>query len=184
METKKIKELEEFIAQYPVFEYRMLDTEELTFADRVRWICQNECQRYDTTWACPPAVGSLEECMIRCREYPQGFFFSTVAEVGDILDMKELLGTRREHEKITQSIGEYLMEEGYDCYILSTESCAICQECTYPQAPCRHPDKMHPCLESHGVVVSQIVEDQGMTYSLGGNTVLWFSMVLLREQMA
>lgn len=40
---------------------------------------------------------------------------------------------------------------------------------------------MHPCLESHGVVVSEIVEKQQMEYNLGGNTILWFSMVLLNK---
>lgn len=184
MIPEKIKELEEFIAQYPVYEYRLLETEHLPFSKRVRWICENECERYGTTWACPPAVGSLEECKIRCREYPQFFFFSTVAEVNDIMNMSQLLDTRQEHEEITQNIGNFLQEAGYDCYILSTESCAICGECTYPKAPCRHPENMHPCLESHGIVVSQVVEEQEMTYSLGGNTVLWFSMVLLRNRNA
>ena len=46
--------------------------------------------------------------------------------------------------------------------------------------PCRYPDRMHPCLESHGVVVNEIVERESMEYNLGGNTILWFSMVLFR----
>ena len=41
-------------------------------------------------------------------------------------------------------------------------------------------DRMHPCLESHGVVVNEIVERESMEYNLGGNTILWFSMVLFR----
>ena len=48
--------------------------------------------------------------------------------------------------------------------------------------PCRHPEKMHPCLESHGVVAAEIVEEQQMEYNLGGNTILWFSMVLFRQE--
>ena len=36
-------------------------------------------------------------------------------------------------------------------------------------------------LESHGVVVSEIVEKEHMEYNLGGNTILWFSMVLIRK---
>ena len=40
---------------------------------------------------------------------------------------------------------------------------------------------MHPCLESYGVVVNEIVEREQMEYNLGGNTILWFSMVLIRR---
>ena len=34
---------------------------------------------------------------------------------------------------------------------------------------------------SYGVVVSEIVEKEAMEYNLGGNTILWFSMVLIRR---
>ena len=57
-----IEKFEEFISQYPIFEYRLLDTEEIGIEERVRTICRQECERYESTWACPPAVGTLEEC--------------------------------------------------------------------------------------------------------------------------
>lgn len=180
MNTSEIAGLEEYIAQFPVFEYRIVKTADLSFENRVRLICEQECERYNTTWACPPAVGTLKECRERCQSYTYGFFFSSVAEVSDIMNMKELLDTREAHEEITDRMQDFLKGCGYDCLVLSTESCAICKECTYPNSPCRFPDKMHPCLESHGIVVSDIVEKEGMTYGLGGNTVLWFSMILFR----
>ena len=178
-----IQNFEAFIAQYPVFEYQIIHTYELNFQSRVRIICKQECERYGKTWACPPAVGSLETCKETCLSYSQGLFFSTVAEVSDVLCMEEGLATRKEHEKITQEIGDYLSKQDLEVLILSTESCDICAKCTYPDAPCRHPDKMHPCLESHGIVVSDLVEKHQMTYQLGGNTLLWFSLVLFRKKV-
>lgn len=172
--------LDEFISQYPVYEYRIIETEGLQIQPRVRIICSQECERYGTTWACPPAVGELKECEEKIKDYPKGLFFSSVAEVSDILNMEELLETRRFHEEITENLGKFLEEQGKECFILSTESCDICSKCTYPEGPCRHPEKMHPCLESHGVVVSEIVEEQQMEYTLGGNAVLWFSLILYR----
>ena len=50
---------EEFISQYPIYEYRVLDAAEIQVRERVRTICKQECERYGTTWACPPAVGTL-----------------------------------------------------------------------------------------------------------------------------
>lgn len=98
------------------------------------------------------------------------------------MNMEEMLATRDAHEKLTTEVDRFLKNMGYDTFTLSTESCDICEECAFPQGkPCRHPDRMHPCLESHGVVVSEIVEKEQMEYNLGGNTILWFSMVLFRS---
>lgn len=176
----KIPGFDAFIASYPVFEYSFIQTQELHFEPKVRTICRQECERYGTTWACPPAVGTLEECKERCLVYPEGVFFSTAAEVSDVMNMEEMLATRMEHEKITDEIGGFLKKQGFEVLILSTESCDICSQCTYPDNPCRHPDIMHPCLESFGVLVPKLVEEHGMEFHLGGNTILWFSLILLK----
>lgn len=52
----------------------------------------------------PPAVGTVAECKERCRQYTGGFIFTTVAEVSDIENMKEMLDTRKDHEEITRQI--------------------------------------------------------------------------------
>ena len=79
------EKFEEFISQYPIFEYRILDTKDITIQERVRTICQEECERYDSTWACPPAVGTLQEREKKIKSYPQAVFFSSVAEVSDLM---------------------------------------------------------------------------------------------------
>ena len=176
-----IEKFEEFISQYPIYEYRLLDTNDIQIQERVRIICRQECERYGSTWACPPGVGTLSACEKRIRSYPCGMFFSSVAEVSDVLNMEEMLATRQEHEKLTTQVGDYIRKQGYEIFILSTESCDICETCAYKEGkPCRHPEYMHPCLESHGVVVSEIVEKEQMEYNLGGNTILWFSLILFR----
>ncbi|WP_373214926.1 DUF2284 domain-containing protein [Ruminococcus sp. 5_1_39BFAA] len=176
-----MEKFEEFIANYPIYEYRLIRTADIHGAERVRTICRVECERYGTTWACPPAVGSLEECEKKIKSYPDGVFFSSVAEVSDLLNMEEMLSTRHAHEQITTEIGKFLEEQGFSIYILSTESCDICERCAYLDGkPCRHPERMHPCLESHGVVAHELVESGEMEYNLGGNTILWFSLILFR----
>lgn len=177
-----LERLEAFIAQYPVYEYRILNVSSIGIFERVRTICQTECERYGTTWACPPAVGTIPECEEKIRSYDQALFFSSVAEVSDLLNMDEMLTTRRAHEEITADLGKFLEEQGLEIYILSTESCDICEECTYPKGkPCRFPERMHPCLESHGVMVYELVTKEHMEYELGGNTILWFSLILFRK---
>ena len=40
---------EEFISAYPIYEYRILDTSDLSVETRVRQICRQECERYGST---------------------------------------------------------------------------------------------------------------------------------------
>ena len=111
---------EEYISQFPVYEYRILDTKGIQVRERVRTICSQECERFGTTWACPPAVGSLEQCRDRISRYPQAVFFSSVAEVSDLMNMEEMLSTRHQHEKITEEIASFLREQGFSVFTLST----------------------------------------------------------------
>ena len=67
-----------------------------------------------------------------------------------------------------------------DVMALSTEACAICEHCAYPGAPCRHPELMFPCVESHGIIVTALAEKEGIDF-YGGNLVTWFSLLLFRE---
>ena len=125
------EKFEDFIAEYPIYEYRLLDTKDLSVAERVRIVCKQECERYGTTWACPPAVGTLKECEARIHSYDRAVFFSSVAEVSDLMNMEEMLATRDAHEELTTKVAEYLKGEGFCTFTLSTESCDICKECAY-----------------------------------------------------
>ena len=105
-----IKEkFEDFIAQYPIFEYRLLDTADIKVQERVRTICKQECERYGSTWACPPAVGELPECEKKIHSFPQAIFFSSVAEVSDMMNMEEMLSTRMAPEDLTEKVRDFLV---------------------------------------------------------------------------
>ena len=136
---------------------------------------------YNTTWACPPAVGSVEACRARCLSYPSVLLITSAAEVQDVANMAETLATRGPHEALTRRVRDLLLRCGAEeVYGLSTEACALCEKCAYPDAPCRHPDKMYPCVESHGILVTDLCEKQGMEF-FNGNIVTWFSLILYRR---
>ncbi|MDE7244782.1 MAG: DUF2284 domain-containing protein [Oscillospiraceae bacterium] len=164
----------------PVVQYEFFETACLTFSSRVRYICQTECPQYGKSWACPPGVGTVEACQERCLSYPHALLFTTMTEVDDIADIEATLATRSEHEAVTHQINRLMRGQGADTYPLSTESCAVCPECTCPDAPCRHPERMFPCVESHGILVTEIAERLGIDFQAGGNTVTWFSLILYR----
>lgn len=170
--------LEERLNELPLAQYVFFRTEELEFSPRVRMVCEQECPRYGESWACPPAVGSVEDCKKRVLARPEGLLIVTLTEVNDIADIAETLATRPAHEKITRQVAQIMDDEGVSPFVLSTESCAICEHCTYPAAPCRHPELMYPCVESHAIVVTALAERLGVEYQYGGNVVTWFSLLL------
>lgn len=174
------EELERQMGELPIVQYEFFKTEELTFTQRVRAICEQECPRYGTSWACPPAVGTVEECRRRCMAYPEALLIVTMAEVSDISDLEEGLATRRGHEEITRQVNRLVREQGGETYVLSTESCAICKMCAYPDAPCRHPEKMFPAVESHGILITELGDRFGIDFQAGNNIVTWFSLILYR----
>ena len=150
------------------------------FSERIRWICEHECPMYGKTWACPPAVGSVEECEKRCRAFEDALLIATITEVGDIANMEETLATRAPHEEITREVLELVKQQAEDTMVLSTEACAICESCAWPDAPCRHAQKMFPCVESHGIVVTDLAEKSGIEFYAEGNLVTWFSLIFYR----
>lgn len=171
--------LERQLMELPLYQYGFMKTEELVFTERVRQICQTECGRYGTSWACPPAVGSVEECRENCLAYPELLMIATVTEVSDITDMEETLDTRAEHERVTYEVSRLFKDQGCQVRVLSTESCAMCEHCSYPDGPCRHPDRMFPCVESQGILVTDLCEKYGMEF-FNGNIVTWISLILFR----
>jgi len=171
--------LEEQLSELPLYVYHFFDPKELEFTDRVRWICEHECPMYGTSWACPPAVGSVSQCRAKCLRHSSALLISTIVEVSDIANIAEGLATRPAHEAITNQVRDLMRQQGVEPYILSTESCAECDRCAYLDGqPCRFPERMHPCVESHGINILPLIEDLGLTFQYGENVVTWFSVLL------
>lgn len=172
------EEIEKKLAGLPVCEYAFVRTEDLPFREEVRYICQTECPQYGKSWSCPPAVGSVEKCKERCMHFREGILFTTAAEDVDTENMSAMLATRLAHGKVTRQLRDALKEEGGEVLALSAESCALCEQCSWPDAPCRFPDRMLPCIESYGILVTELAEKYGLTFFAGGGLVIWFGLIL------
>lgn len=65
---------------------------------------------------------------------------------------------------------------------LSTEACALCERCAILDGqPCRMPDKMHPCVESHGINLIPTLESCGLEFQYGENIITWYSLLFFNE---
>ena len=170
--------LEQKLSELPLYIYDFLDPQELEFNERIRWICEHECPMYGKSWACPPGVGSVPHCQEKCLSYKNCLLVSTIVEVNDIADMEETLATRPEHEAITNEVRDIMRDLGVDPYVLSTEACTLCDRCAILDGqPCRFPESMHPCVESHGINILSLLDQWGLAFQYGENIVTWFSLL-------
>ena len=174
--------LEEQLSQLPLYVYYFVDPKGLEFSERIRWICEHECPMYGKTWACPPGVGSVAQCDAKCGQFHNALLIGTIVEVADIANIDETLATRGDHEEITNQVRDLMRQQGVDPYVLSTEACALCDRCAYLDGqPCRFPETMHPCIESHGINIIPLLESCGLEFQFGDNMVTWYSLLLFND---
>ncbi len=170
--------LDEKLSELPLYIYDHIDPKELEFSDRIRWICEHECPMYGKSWACPPGVGPVAACHKKCLGYRNCLMISSIVEVEDITDIEQTLATRPEHEALTNQVRDILVELGETPYVLSTEACTVCERCAILDGqPCRRPERMHPCVESHGINVVPVLESRGLEFQFGANVVTWISLL-------
>ena len=176
------EKLEHELAQLPLYVYVFIDPQSIEYSSRLRWICEHECPMYGKTWACPPGVGSVEDCSAKCRSYNSCLMVGTITETEDIANIQMALSTRPEHEAITNKVRQMFRDQGVEPYILSTEACAVCDRCAILDGmPCRMPGRMHPCVESHGINLIPTLEENGLDFQYGGNIITWYSLLFFNE---
>ncbi|SFB01863.1 Predicted metal-binding protein [Acetitomaculum ruminis DSM 5522] len=159
-----------------------LDCSTIELKEEVRKLCEvNTCQQYGTNWACPPACGSLEKCTEDIRQYKEGIIVQTTAELEDSLDFEGMQQLGIDHEENFKRATEALREKYPDMLILGTGGCNICKECTYPDNPCRFPDKKVSSMEAYGMIVNDVCKANNIPYYYGSNTLTYVGCFLLKK---
>ncbi|MEJ2157543.1 MAG: DUF2284 domain-containing protein [Desulfobacteraceae bacterium] len=175
-----ISKIKREIHRFSIHEFAFLKPDEVIFSDEVRDLCKkNTCRMYGTSWACPPAVGRIEECKAQCLRYQHAFLFTTLSKTKNKFDLEGWKRAHLAHEKITDEVAEVFRFYDTDALVLSAEGCRLCKKCTYPESPCTFPDRMHPATEGFGILVIQQAKACGIKYYNGPNTVTYFSMDFL-----
>ena len=180
MQDKGTQLLEAIREKAVVNQADFFDPELLTFTDDVRAMCvQNTCGRYNRAWNCPPVCGTVAELEAACRAFSRGILVNNVKRVEDSFDWegmmeggRELCGLLTDIKSAADGLamGDYRIFGGGGCY--------GCEDCSYPDVPCRHPDLLFTPIEACGINVLLLAKDAGFKYVNGQNTVTFFGMVL------
>jgi len=175
--------LERIKAQEAVNQADFFDVGILEFLDEVRDMCvQNSCGKYNKTWICPPASGTVEELTVACKSYSRGILLNSVTHLEDSFDWENMQEGGRKLLSFLNEAKGFAEEYGFEDYrIFGGGRCHGCEECSYPDAPCLYPEQVFTPIEACGIMVSSLAKDAGFKYINGQNTVTFFGMILYND---
>lgn len=161
----------------------IFETRKLNFLKEVRDMCKaNKCGNYGRLWTCPPACGTLADSRKKAKQFQWGIVLQTTAQMEDEFDgeaIEEAQVTQR--ERFLQYVGR-LRDMGEEAFLpMGSGGCGQqCSACTYPDAPCRFPDRAFTSMEAYGLLVTDVCKSADTPYYYGRNTVTFTSCVLFR----
>ena len=157
-----------------------LDPQTLVAREDVRAMCaEDKCGAYNKNWTCPPAIGTVEQCQEKMRQYRQGILVQTVGRLKKNVDTKGYLRTEQQHLQHFDSLAKAVALRFPDALFLGAGGCRVCERCAYPE-PCRFPEQAVSSMEGYGLFVTQVCRDAGVPYHYGEKTITYTACILIR----
>ena len=159
-----------------------LDAATIELKPQVREMCAvNSCGMYAKRWSCPPGCGTLEECEAEIRACSRGILVQTCGDIEDGFDFETMMEIEADHKEHFRQMHDVLRDAGLPVLALGAGACRLCKECTYPDAPCRFPDKRLASMEAYGMVVLEVCKANGLQYFYGSDKMAYTSCFLLKD---
>ena len=157
-----------------------LSMDALLFRQEVREMCSADlCRSYGRSWSCPPAVGSLDTISSRAKGFSRGIIVQTVGNLADDFDIDSIHSIFKRHMACFDTLVRQARMISPGCLPMGAGACRRCRRCTYPDRPCRHPDKLWPSMEAYGLLVSDVCTKSGLGYNYGSGTMTFTSCILI-----
>lgn len=158
-----------------------LNMESLIALPAVREMCAaDRCKAYGSSWSCPPACGSLEFTAKQMAGFSRGILVQTTGRLEDDFDMEGIRATEEKHKAAFELLVRRMRHLEPDCLPLTAGTCRICIRCTYPDRPCRFPQRRLSSMEAYGLLVSDVCIRSGLEYNYGPKTMTYTSCILFK----
>lgn len=158
----------------------LLDVADIKIYPEFRDICvKNGCGAYAANWACPPAMGTVEECEAELKSYSHAIMVQYVHELIDSYDFEGMAEGAEKFRRIIHDCKK-LFGASYDgkFLILGAGGCKTCKKCTYPDSECRNPDGLIYSMEGYCLNVTELTRLAGLDYHWSNGNVYYAGMIL------
>ena len=156
---------------------------EFKFDARYRKLCEdNVCGSYGRNYMCPPAVGTLEDCMRDVLGYKHALVIETIYGLEDSFDYEGMMDGGKAHAENVNKVWDYIKAniDYKGLKVLGAGKCTACAKCgMLDNVPCRLPDRAVSSIEAHGIDVAHLTETHGLKYINGEDTVTYVGLFLL-----
>ena len=142
-----------------------LDVGKLDFSEaaKFRGYCEdNVCGSYGLDWTCPPGVGAPEECAAKVRVFTGGIVVQYEEALDDFTNKSEVRRIRSHFKELMRGFLPIVRAKYPGLLPLGAGGCGICEKCTYPDAPCRHPGIMIQSVSAFCVNAQMACELAGL----------------------
>jgi len=157
-----------------------LDISTIRLKPEVRQMCAGgNCRQYGMRWSCPPGCGELETLEQRIFQYHKGILVQTVGQLEDAFDGEGMLEAEQSHKSYLLALQAVLLPLYPRLLTIGAGCCTQCKTCTYPDAPCRFPEKQIASMEAYGMEVAEVCRRNGLPYHHGPNSITYTSCFLL-----
>ena len=157
-----------------------LDVSTIRLREDVRAMCSaNNCGAYGRNWSCPPACGEIDSLQKIVSGFREGILVQTVGEIEDSFDAEGIMEAEALHKAHFAALHEQLIKDHPGLLALSAGTCTRCKSCTYPDAPCRFPEKRFSSMEAYGILVMDACKANGLSYYYGPQHIAYTSCFLL-----
>ena len=156
-----------------------IDAELVQCEESIRALCApDKCGNYGSSWICPPGCGSIESCRKIVDGYKNAILVQSMSENVDFSNGEEMLNITKAHNELAVKLFKQIRKEQGSAYLLTTGGCGLCEECTFPDEPCRIPDKNRGSLSAFGINVTKLCEKAGMEFSFANGIMRMMACIL------
>ncbi len=178
------QELKDYIVENSSFESVVpLPVSKIITSYELRQCCEaNMCGKYGACWTCPPAIAPFEDCKDKLNSYNMGILIHQSYELEDEYDFEGMFDAAKQFDSSFREMYYKIRESNQflDIYALTAGGCTICERCTYPENPCRFPDKILSSLESHGINVLDIAKKCNIKYRKSPSHIDYYGMFFIK----
>ena len=148
--------------RYGIQEVHRIKTSQIVVSQWVRLKCRYGCDQYNTNWCCPPATVTVKEAKEILREYKSALLLSGDTKHPHFYQNNSKKRRRQvQFWKGTVAVERELFLLGFHkAFGLTSESCALCKKCIYPEN-CLFPKEKRPSVESFSIDIFQTLKQIG-----------------------
>lgn len=147
------------------------------FADMCK---SNACGKYNTNWSCPPATGTFEQAKQRILQYDNALVIQKIYNLDDCFDFEGMIKAQKDFAKLMlfaakTASNKYKLK---DFLPLGIGGCTLCEQCTYPNHPCRYMKEPIASLEGYGIDALSVTKLAKLPYKSNETSANYIGLIL------